>query len=83
MVYEPMPCKSCHGLRQKRYQSEIAIHLPWMIGAPTKPHELLYPNLLICLDCGFAEFQLPRPAFDRIIDDAQGAPGEFSSGTAG
>ena len=50
-----MFCRSCGAENQTKLSAEIMIHLP----KPTnreKPAVLVFPKLLVCLDCGFAQF---------------------------
>lgn len=51
-----MRCRSCGAESQTEFGAEIMIHLP----RPTnnKPALLVFPKLLACLDCGFAEFTI-------------------------
>ena len=47
-----MSCKLCASNNQSRLSAEMAIHLPGL----STPHVLLWPLLLVCLNCGFTEF---------------------------
>src|SRR4029077_6790215 len=55
----PMPCKSCGSLNQRKLTGEVAIHFP---GLPNieKPMVWVFPELLVCLDCGTTEFTVPK-----------------------
>lgn len=55
-----MKCKSC-GLsdRQRKFTAEMAIHFPGLKNI-SKPHVLVNPELLVCLNCGMAEFFVPE-----------------------
>ena len=50
-----MPGKSCGSENLGNFTAEIAIHFR---GLKTidKPHTFLFPALVVCLDCGMAEF---------------------------
>jgi hypothetical protein len=61
-----LPCKSCQSNRQRNFPSEMAVHLPFVLGTATEPHEMIFPELLICLDCGFTEFLLPVSSLHRL-----------------
>jgi hypothetical protein len=63
---EPMACKSCESVDQRILPSEIAVHLPFVLGTPAAPHELVYSYLLVCLDCGFTEFVVPDDVRHRL-----------------
>jgi len=52
-------CRSCgssHGAQT--LNGEIALRFPGLDGL-TKPIVWLFPKVLACLDCGFAEFVVP------------------------
>jgi len=50
-----MACRSCESLNQATFPAEINIHFPGIENL-TKPTVWAFPTLLVCLDCGFAEF---------------------------
>ncbi len=52
-----MPCRSCGSRNQAEYGAEINIHLP---RDRNKTAVLLFPKLVVCLDCGIAEFTIPE-----------------------
>jgi hypothetical protein len=52
-----MSCRSCSSSNQQQFGSEINIHLRWDLN---KPAELIFPNLVVCLDCGFTELTIPE-----------------------
>lgn len=54
-----MACKSCRSNNQSTFSAEINIHFH---GAKNleRPALLVFPKLLVCLDCGFAEFTIPE-----------------------
>jgi hypothetical protein len=59
-----MACRSCGLDKQKKFGVEINIHIPGMKNLD-KPPVLVFPKLLVCLSCGFAEctiseYELPR-----------------------
>ena len=54
-----MSCKSCQSQNQRNFNGEIAIHFPGLKGLD-KPIVWVFPKLLVCLDCGFAEFTVPE-----------------------
>ncbi|HEX8815885.1 MAG TPA: hypothetical protein VF753_10330 [Terriglobales bacterium] len=52
-----MSCKLCHSENQKTFESEASIH----VSAPEDLMKLpivTFPELLICLDCGYMESRL-------------------------
>ena len=56
-----MPCKSCGSANQSKFTAEMAIYFP---GLKTidKPVVWVFPELIVCLDCGTAEFAVPEAA---------------------
>jgi hypothetical protein len=54
-----MSCKSCGSSNQKKVSGEIAIHFPGL-KAIDKPVVWVFPELVVCLDCGNAEFAVPE-----------------------
>lgn len=56
---ETMACKQCDSEKQREFGGEIAIHYRGLKGLD-KPIVMLFPKLLVCLDCGFTEFSVPE-----------------------
>jgi hypothetical protein len=54
-----MTCKGCHSDKQSVFNGEIAIHFPGLEGLG-KPIVWVFPKLVVCLHCGFAEFAVPE-----------------------
>jgi hypothetical protein len=54
-----MTCKGCHSDKQSVFNGEIAIHFPGREGLD-KPIVWVFPKLVVCLHCGFAEFAVPE-----------------------
>jgi hypothetical protein len=54
-----MPCKSCGSVNQKKFSAEMGIHFPELKDID-KPVVWLFPELVVCLDCGTAEFAVPE-----------------------
>jgi hypothetical protein len=49
-------------LNQGKFASEIDIHFPGLKNVDKRP-VLAYPELLVCFNCGKAEFTIPRVEF--------------------
>jgi hypothetical protein len=54
-----MACKSCGSVNQGEFSSEVDIHFSELRNVKKSPL-LVYPELLLCLDCGNAEFMVPK-----------------------
>jgi hypothetical protein len=52
-----MTCRSCGSNNQAEYGAEINIHLP---RDRDNAAVLVFPKLVVCLDCGIAEFTVPE-----------------------
>ena len=52
-----MSCKSCQSEHQRTLNGELAIHFSGLKGLD-KPTVVVFPELLVCLDCGFTEFSI-------------------------
>ena len=58
-----MTCTSCGSRNQAEYGAEINIHLP---RDRDKAAVLVFPKLVVCLDCGIAEFTVPEAELRRL-----------------
>lgn len=54
-----MTCSRCGCDRQSTFNGEVAIHFPGLKGLD-KPIVLVFPKLVVCLDCGLTEFTVPE-----------------------
>jgi hypothetical protein len=54
-----MACRSCGSENQTEFGGEINFHFPSRKGLD-KPAVLVFPRLVVCLDCGFTQFALPE-----------------------
>jgi hypothetical protein len=58
-----MPCKSCGSLNQSKFSAEMCIHFPENID---KPVVWVFPEPVVCLDCGTAEFAVPEEELRQL-----------------
>jgi hypothetical protein len=61
-----MACKSCQMDNQTLFPSELAIHFPGGMKALDEGQLLAFPQLLVCLTCGFTEFSIPEAELRRL-----------------
>ena len=52
-----MPCKSCGSVNQKNFSAEMGIHFLELKDID-KPTVWVFPEVILCLDCGMAEFSV-------------------------
>ena len=64
-----MACKACGSERQGEFNGEVAIHFPGLQGLD-KPMVWVFPQLVVCLNCGVAQFAVPKADLSVL---AQGA----------
>ena len=54
-----MTCRTCGSQSQTEFGAEICIHFPGLKNLD-KPAVMVFPKLLVCLECGFAQFTVPE-----------------------
>ena len=65
-------CKSCGSVDQSKFSGEMAIHFPGLKNID-KPVVWVFPELVVCLNCGTAQFAVPEAEL-RLLAKAE-APG--------
>jgi hypothetical protein len=60
-----MPCKSCWSVNQSKFPAEMAIHFPGLKNID-KPVVWVFPEVVVCLDCGTAEFAVPEAELRQL-----------------
>jgi hypothetical protein len=63
-----MPCNSCGSINQEKYLAEVDIHFPGLRNSGKRP-VLVFPELVVCLDCGKTEFMVPKAELDILNSD--------------
>jgi hypothetical protein len=64
-----MRCQSCQSTRQVELPGEIAIHFPGRENLST-PHVFVFPDIVVCLDCGSANFKVREAELQSIREGA-------------
>jgi hypothetical protein len=77
-----MLCRRCASETTK-VMSEIAIHFPMDLAGPPDPHPLVFPQLFICLQCGFGDFKLSARDLRLIIEAVAKRSRDKSFGSRG
>jgi hypothetical protein len=54
-----MPCKTCGSVNLSRFAGEIGIHFPGLKNI-AKPVVWVFTEIVVCLNCGAAEFGVPE-----------------------
>lgn len=62
-----MSCKSCQSENERTLNGEVAIHFPGPKGLD-KPIVWVFPKLLVCLNCGFTEFEIPKAELRQLVE---------------
>ena len=61
-----MPCKACHSVNQSPFGGEIGVHFLGLRNID-KPTVWVFPQLLVCMDCGFTEFKIPQAERKHLV----------------
>jgi hypothetical protein len=69
-----MSCKSCGSVNQKKFSAEICIHFPELKDID-KPVVWVFPEVVVCLDCGTAEFAIPEAELRQLAKRNAAAAG--------
>jgi len=60
-----MICKKCGSDNQQQFSAEMNVHFPGREGL-SKPTVMLFPQVVICLNCGFGEFAVSNAELQRL-----------------
>jgi len=66
-----MQCKSCSSSNLRNFSTEIAIHSE----AIDRPHIFVFPEILVCLKCGFTELVIQEDELLLLTQDKTSAVG--------
>ena len=69
-----MPCKSGGSLSKSKFIAEMASCFPGLKNID-KPVEWVFPELVVCLDCGTAEFAVPEAELRQLAKRDNAAAG--------
>jgi hypothetical protein len=65
-----MPCKKCGLEHQREYTSEMNVHFQQQSDFDRQA-VLLFPKLLVCLECGFTEFTISQSELPLLAKRAE------------
>jgi hypothetical protein len=54
-----MACKSCASNDEREFAAEMNLHIRGAKGTD-QPAVLLFPVIVVCLNCGCTEFDIPQ-----------------------
>jgi hypothetical protein len=60
-----MPCKSCGSVNQRKFSAEMGTHFLGLENID-KPVVWVFHEVVVCLDCGTAEFALPEAELHQL-----------------
>jgi hypothetical protein len=66
-----MSCKSCASKNLRHFRAEIAIHWPGLKNLD-QPVVWVFPELVVCLDCGIAQFSVSEAEL-RLLQESKAA----------
>ena len=73
-----MLCQACGSNKRAKLTAEIAVHIPGP-NHLDKPHVLVFPEILVCLNCGSAEFTVPETQLRTLANEMQGESRQFEN----
>jgi hypothetical protein len=65
-----MSCTLCASGKEAEFIAEINIHFPGLKNLD-KPTVWVFPKVLVCLDCGFSRFTVPKEELALLASAAQ------------
>ena len=72
-----MRCSSCGSENVNKFKGEIAIRSPGLKNLD-RPIVWVFPDVIICADCGTAQFAVPEAEL-RMLEKGAGAAGSFGT----
>jgi len=64
-----MPCPACGSGNEEEFTAEINIHFRSLANIDN-PGVLVFPKLLVCLDCGCSRFSTPAAELSELARGA-------------
>jgi len=60
-----MSCRSCGSKHQTKFATEMSVHLLGLENVD-KPVILVFPSILVCMDCGFSELAMTQDELRQL-----------------
>ena len=64
-----MSCPSCRLNNQMEFSTEMLVHLGGLKNLD-KSGVCVFPKVLVCLDCGFSQFTVPKAELALLASDS-------------
>ncbi len=64
-----MPCPACASRNEEEFTAEMNIHFCGLANID-RPGVLVFPKLLVCLDCGCSRFSTPAAELSELARGA-------------
>jgi len=65
-----MVCQRCSSEKQNKFKAEINLHFPGWEGLE-KPTVLIFPDVIVCQNCGYANFDVPEGELRTLAEGAE------------
>jgi hypothetical protein len=62
-----MACKQCSSDNQNKFRAEMNLHFAGWKGLTT-PTVWVFPDVVVCLDCGFLECTIPETELRKLAE---------------
>jgi len=62
-----MSCRQCSSDHLSTFSTETNVHFPGR-GGLDMPTVWMFPEVVVCLDCGFAEFVVPKNELHALVE---------------
>ena len=69
LLVRAMNCKSCTSSRQMELLGEICLHFVGGLPSLEKTLVWVFPSVIVCLDCGSAQFSVPDTELKLIQEN--------------
>jgi len=73
VIDEGRVCFACGSSRSSELLGESCLHFPGGLESLDKPPVWAFPQVLVCLECGTAQFSLPEEQLKLIQGKENGA----------
>ena len=72
-----MSCMVCGSDKLTKYTAEMNIHMTGLANL-NRPSVWVFPELLVCLNCGFSPFMVPTAELSQLASGTQISQGKHT-----